>query len=369
MIISALLLRNFLKILIASVTLFACNLIDSSSNLFKDDSWQDLTCDTTQYVNELKVYTLTQPFYLADTLLKQNLKVRNIYVAFVDTLGNIQATALQAGDDADDSEIINITGFPDLNITWQEQAYLWALVKQPSYLYNRWENMLGDERKTFLGKRDSVLSIMKRKYRSIKVVSDLRSTSRQLHYLGKNKTATPVSMHNFGLAADFAIYNRRGRMSNNLVFYRPLDSLTEAFGLTWGGNFVGFIDSGHIQLYKNGAELLRKYPDLVFEFEPFRPIYNTWMNKMIGWGKEQKAGDTKELLQELNKIKQDKPCQCMDSQSELPNILVDKIQLQLATSDGYQTENDLLLIGDLSSQTVSLITAKSKIAYPLGLWK
>lgn len=368
MILSALVFRNFLKILFTSVSLFACNLIDKTSNLFEDNSWKDFTCDTAQHVSELKIYTLAQPYYLADTLLKQALKPRNIYVAFADATGNIQTMALQA-DGEEASQLLQTTAFPTLNTSWQEQAYLWALVKQPNYLYNRWENLLTDERKIFLEKRDSIVAIMKEKHRSIKVISDLRSTSRQLHYLGKKRTATPLSMHNFGLAADVAIYTRRKRISNNLALYRPLDSLTEAYGLTWGGNFVGFIDSGHLQLYKNGAELLRKHPELVFEFEPFRPQYNAWMNKMISLGKESKAEDTKELLQELNKIKQDQPCQCLNIQGKTPYALMEKIQTQLANSDDYQYENDLLLVGDLASQTVTLVSAKNKITFPLGLWK
>ena len=74
MILSALVFRNFLKILFASVSLFACNLLDKTSNLFEDNSWKDFTCDTAQHVSELKIYTLAQPYYLADTLLKQALK-------------------------------------------------------------------------------------------------------------------------------------------------------------------------------------------------------------------------------------------------------------------------------------------------------
>lgn len=368
MILSALLLRNTLKILLTCVTLFACNLIDKTSHLFQDDSWVDLTCDTSLHASELKIYTLVQPFYLADTLLKQDLKPRKIFIAFVDTLGKIQSVGLQsAGEEA--SQIINISSYSTLNITWQEQAYLWALVKQPNYLYNRWENLLVEERKTFLSKRDSILSIMKEKHSSIKITSDLRSTSHQLRYLGANKTATPVSMHNFGLAADFAIYTRRRRISNNLSFYRPLDSLTSNFGLTWGGNFIGFVDVGHIQLFKNGADLLRKYPDLAFEFEPYRIQYNAWMTKMITLGKEEKAGDTKELLQELNKLKKNQACQCLSKPINPPTTLIENIQKKLANLDDYQSQSDILLVGDLSSQTATLITSKSKIAYPLGVWK
>jgi hypothetical protein len=138
--------------------------------------------------------------------------------------------------------------------------------------------------------------------------------------------------------------------------------------MTWGGNFVGFIDSGHIQLFKNGAELIRKYPALVYEFEPYRIQYNAWMTKMINWGKEEKAGDTKELLVELNKLKKDNVCACTSASAKIPSEVINTIKTVLSEPQ-YLAETDLLIIGDLASQTVSLVTPKGVITYPLGIWK
>ncbi len=364
MLLTTFLLRNLLKICFTCLSLFACNFFDTTAKLFGDDAWKDYTCDTTQSVNDLKIYTLAQPYYLSDTLLKQNLKVRNVFVALTDTKGNIKIASLEN----DSLDLKNRYGFSTFRLTWEEQNYLSALIKQPDYLYTRWEKLLSDDRSTFLAKRDSILTEMRKHHHTVKITSDLRSMAHQLKYLGRNRTATPVSMHNFGLAVDIGIFKRRGRMSNNLAYYRPLDSLTKAMGLTWGGNFVGFVDSGHFQLYKNGAELLRKHPELVFEFEPYRPQYNAWMKKMIEAGKEEKAGDTRELLLELNKLKKDQPCQCMNGKAISPNVLIQKIQETLSTVD-YQKENDLLLVGDLASQSVSLVNANTTSTFPLGLWK
>jgi hypothetical protein len=138
--------------------------------------------------------------------------------------------------------------------------------------------------------------------------------------------------------------------------------------MTWGGNFVGFIDPGHIQLFRNGAEMVRKYPDLIFEFEPYRPQYNAWMNKMIFAGKEQKANDTKELLIELNNYKKDKPCPCLNAKVKTPLNIISNIQNQVER-EGYQPKTDLLLVGDLKTKTLSLVTVNGIITYGLGIWQ
>lgn len=89
---------------------------------------------------------------------------------------------------------------------------------------------------------------------------------------------------------------------------------------------------------------------------------------MIEAGKEEKAGDTRELLLELNRLKKDQPCQCMNGKAISPNVLIQKIQETLSNVD-YQKENDLLLVGDLASQTVSLVNVNTTSTFPLGLWK
>jgi peptidoglycan L-alanyl-D-glutamate endopeptidase CwlK len=375
MLLTTFLLRNFLKITFACISLLACNLIDRTAKLFHQEiGWQDLTCDSTATATTLNVYALTQPFYLSDTLLKQKWIPEKVFVAMVGIDGNMKIAGVTASNE-DRPTTLNLTFTPIappktaeiLSLTWQEQEYLWALATQPRYLYTRWEKLLAEDRNLFLAKRDSIKMVMNDNGNGVKIISDLRSIANQQKYLGSNKTTTPISMHNFGLAADFAIF-RRGRISNNLSLYKPLDNLTKASGMTWGGNFVGFIDSGHIQLFKNGAELIRKYPALVYEFEPYRIQYNAWMSKMINWGKEEKAGDTKELLVELNKLKKDNVCACTLATAKTPSEIINTIKTVLSEPQ-YLAETDLLIIGDLASQTVSLVTPKGVITYPLGIWK
>ncbi len=367
MLLTILLLRNFFKISLTCLSLWACNLIDRTNKLFHNTpDWKDYTCDTTQRINDLTVQHISQSFYLKDTLLRQNLHPKRVFVAIADKQGRVKMNGVMATDE-ERPLVVDSSVNQSLILTWQDQEYLWALAAQPRYLYNRWEKLLADERIIFLSKRDSIHNIMKNLNGTVRVISDLRSMANQQKYLSKNKTASPISMHNFGFAADFAIF-RHNRISNDLSLYRPLNDLTAFHSMTWGGNFVGFIDPGHIQLFKNGAEMIRKYPDLIFEFEPYRPQYNSWMNKMITAGKEQKANDTKELLIELNSYKKDKPCPCLNGKIQVPNTLIVSVQNQ-AKSRGYQSETDLLLVGDLASETVSLITANGIISYPLGVWK
>ncbi len=371
MFLTNLLLKHFAKIILICLTLIACNFIKKTGKLLsKELDWQDYSCDTTLKVNELSVREVAQSFYLKDTLLKQNLLPQKVFIVIADPQGNLKIGGVTAqNQDRPQALIFPSIQLPDeaISLSWQEQEYLWALATQPRYLYNRWEKLLSEERTNFLAKRDSIHQVMKDLNGSVKIISDLRSMANQQKYLGSNKTASPISMHNFGFAADFAVM-RNNKISNNLSHYSPLNNLTAQYGMTWGGNFVGFLDPGHIQLFKNGAEMLRKYPDLIFEFEPYRYQYNAWMNKMIAWGKEDKAGDTKELLVELNKYKKDRPCSCWNLTINVPSNLIVKVKNKMQTS-GYQQNTDLILVGDLASQTVSLVTINGIITYPLGRWK
>lgn len=371
MFLTNLLLKHFAKIILTCLTLLACNFIEKTGKLLsKESNWQDYSCDTTLKISELSVREVAQSFYLKDTLLKQNLSPQKVFVVISDSQGNLKIGGVTAqNQDHPQALIFPSIQFPNESIalSWQEQEYVWALASQPRYLYNRWEKLLSEERLNFLSKRDSIHQVMKDLNGPVRIISDLRSMANQQKYLGTNKTASPISMHNFGFAADFAVM-RNNKISNNLSHYRPLDNLTAQMGMTWGGNFIGFIDPGHIQHFKNGAEMLRKYPDLIFEFEPYRYQYNAWMNKMIAWGKEEKANDTKELLVELNKFKNEKPCPCLNLSANIPLNLIEKAKNQTKEL-GYQSDMDLLLVGDLASRTVTLITKNGIVSYPLGRWK
>lgn len=350
--------------LAACLLLLACGFIKTD---IEHAPWQDLGCDSTQQVSDLSIYDLAQPFYESDTLLEQNIVPRAVFVAIAAPDGTIKATGVTPLPEQHPQLITTPVGVNSLNSTWIEQEFLGGLATAPRYLYTRWEQLLLNDRNDFLDKRDTIKSLMAQKHKSIRVISDLRSIANQRKYLKRKRTAAPVSMHNFGLAADFAIMRGR-RISNNLASYRPLDTLTAQFGLTWGGNFVGFMDVGHIQYFKNGAELIRKYPVLRYEFEPYRPHYLSTMQKAVANGKLQKSEDTAELLTTMNELRKNQACPCHNPHVAIPKATIQRIQEKLQAAS-YQQSSDLLLVGDLASQTISLVSAKSTISYQLGKWR
>lgn len=342
-----------------SLLLIACSFVQSAVE--EPPTWRDLGCDSTQQVSSLSVYDLVQPFYASDTL--QLVQPANkVYAVVVESSGNMYGTGIAKLD----SNVLATGAITPWKISWTEAQYLRALIESPRYLYQRWEKILASDRAIFLAKRDSIKAIMGEKYR-VQVISDLRSMENQQKYLQRKRSAAPVSMHNFGLAADFGIIRKR-KVSNNLNSYSSLNELTAQFGLTWGGNFVGFIDPGHIQYFKNAAALLKKYPALRFEFEPYRQHYLKAMEQAEKTGKQAKYLDTAELLSTLNLLRKDQACACQGKAVTVPLSTLKKIQQNLSTT-GYASNTDILLVGDFSTQSLSVITPTQTISYPLGTWR
>lgn len=356
------LIRLFI-ILIFCISLCECNLRDrNNANFVSKSQWQDCVCDSNLKVNKLSVEEVAQFFYLSDILLKQNIIPERIFIAIAENQEKITLGGILIGHDN------NISPIPQtVRLEWQEQEYLLALVNQPQYLFNRWQKLLLNDRTIFLAKRDSLQKDMNKNGNIVEIISDLRTKAAQSEYLNNNSSKSPISMHNFGLASDFAVIYEN-EITDDESHYYPLGKLSTKYGLTWGGNFVGFKDFGHIQFYKNGAEMLRKHQSLIFEFEPYRKYFDSRVNDMINLNKEDEVEDTKELLIELNKYKRGKACSYITTNIKPPIKLISKIKKKITTI-GYEPNNDLLLFGDLKSKTISLITANKIITYSLGKWK
>jgi hypothetical protein len=73
-------------------------------------------------------------------------------------------------------------------------------------------------------------------------------------------------------------------------------------------------------------------------------------------------------LVELNKFKKDKPCPCLEGEINNPNLKLKEVQDKIQ-SLGYQQNTDLLLIGDIKNQTLSLTSTNGTIIYEIGMWK
>jgi hypothetical protein len=67
---------------------------------------------------------------------------------------------------------------------------------------------------------------------------------------------------------------------------------------------------GHIQAFSNGANLLRKYPALTFEYIRFKPIYEQNYQSALARGQIDLVEDTRQLLVEINKNRAQKVCAC-----------------------------------------------------------
>lgn len=347
-----------------SLSLLACSFLKDS---VEDATWQDLGCDTTQKVSTLAIYDMVQPFYETDTFLQLNIKPTAIYVATVGVRQEVEMTAYKLDSLNQIASIPNPAGTIGVTPTWVEQAYLGAFIHTPRYLYDRWARILEADRNVFLAKRDSIKDIMAEKHKSIRVISDLRSVANQRKYLSRKRSASPVSMHNFGLAADFAVFRGR-KVSNTFSNYKPLDTLTARFGLTWGGNFVGFMDPGHIQYLKNGATLVEKYPVLRFEFEPYRAFYLNTVEKAVKTGKINRVVDTADLLTLLNELRRNQPCSCGKVKKQINSGTLEKVKGYLQKTP-YNELNDIVIIGDLGHQTLSLVSSKGIITLELGKWR
>jgi hypothetical protein len=330
-------------------------------------TWEDRGCDTTRRVGTLGVYDLAQPFYLLDTLQALLQTSPNVFAVVRDSTGQTFWTGVGHAPGF-------ISGWQRLPTDSTDRTYLWALSSEPEYLYTRWEAVLDTARRAFLVRRDAMLDSLRLQLPrySIRVISDLRSASTQSRYLRRGSSSAAVSLHQFGLAADVGIFSR-GRLVRSATAYGTVGRLSPQFGLTWGGNFVGFIDPPHVQAYYNSAALVAAFPVLKFEFEPFRPHYLGKVRRFVARGQDDQVLDTSALLTRLNDLRRDQPCTCerdsaRSAATQVP-LAYPEIGPQLQTL-GYQPATDLLLVGDVPSQTLTLILGdRLRLTRRLGRWR
>lgn len=349
-------------------TLHACGRPDTLSK----PTWEDLGCDTLQRADSLNIYDLVIPFRLADSLRTRLTKAPKIYVLVSDENG-VQYWSVLTGTMGGSPQLVDIpVDNPKLSgkyrsLSWLDQTYLWSLADAPTYLYHRWEPLLADSRKKFMSRRDSLLNIYEKQYPKydLKLSSDLRTASSQSAFLKKGASSVPLSHHQFGLASDVAIVYRK-QYQRNYQPYKQLGELTAQAGLHWGGNFVGFIDPPHVQLFYNSGEMVKTYPPLRFEFEPYRGYYLKRVRQRIAEGKEALILDTQQLLTELNQLRKHQPCPCEKATIAPADTSIQ----QLLLSTNYQADTDILLHGNLATQTITLTHPSAvSLQVKLGKWR
>ncbi|MEZ4902947.1 MAG: M15 family metallopeptidase [Spirosomataceae bacterium] len=333
----------------------ACGINDKSTAI--STSWTNEYCDTTQRLENIEVIDLVLPFSGADTLKDALQSVPQVFMAIVKNDQVVQSSAVTATSFKEHPiAIATLSSLPNADtLTALGRTYLWALADRPDYPYNRYEALLAPARRVFLSKRDSMMASYKRflpRY-TLKIQSDLRGRGYQQRYLAMGKSVTPLSQHNFGFATDIVILFK-GKPLKNIRFYRTfLDSIGSQYGLTWGGSFLGFIDPNHVQYYQNSAEMLRHSPALRLEFEAYLPYFKKRVQRMSAVGKAAKVEDTKALLQTLHQLHLHKACVC-DTLAERQTPSIATTIRSSFQKMGYNVRQDILLIGDLNSQTTTL---------------
>ncbi len=202
---------------------------------------------------------------------------------------------------------------PKNELSKQEKIATLALVAPVPNLYQRWQEILKEPRANFLLKRQAVQNKIQEIWPSftVSVISDIRLADTQKALLLKGASASPLSQHQFGFASDFAIKNK-GKYLTSYKYYIAVGTAAKENNITWGGNFAGFIDPGHIQEFSNSASLLSKIPALRYEFIDFLPYYKTRIQKMESLGKEKDIKDTQELVQILELMNENKLCTCQN---------------------------------------------------------
>jgi hypothetical protein len=254
-------------------------------------------------------------------------------------------------------------------ITLADSIAFKALIVSNPKLFERWAKVLKPFREEFVNKRTRLFALLPNDLPNYdyKVVSDFRLSDNQEQLLKAGKSAAPLSAHQFGLASDIAI-KRKGKYLTGYTFYKIMGQQAIKQELTWGGNFVGFVDPGHIQLFDNSAKMLAQIPALRYEFELFRNHYQSRVDKMTKAGKAKSVEDTKELLQIMDMLNEENLCIC---ESKKIVNKADSLALnnKLKVVD-YQKDTQLLIYLNKNEKSVIVQLPNQKPKkMALGTWK
>jgi D-alanyl-D-alanine carboxypeptidase len=244
-----------------------------------------------------------------------------------------------------------------------------ALIKPNLKLYERWWGFIRPFRSEFWQKKSQVFTdySLKMPSHNYAVVSDFRLSDNQAQLLKLGKSVAPLSQHQFGLANDIAL-KREKKYLQDFKTYKVMGDLAIENDLYWGGNFKGFVDLGHIQLFENSAKMLASIPALSFEFEPYKNVYLNRIDKMTKAGKEKSVEDSKELINILETLNEGKLCSCNLSIDvpEKYNVYESEVLKEI----NYSNVKDYLIRINLKNKILTIKSINGKvIKMPLGTWK
>ncbi|MHA8061806.1 M15 family metallopeptidase [Aquirufa beregesia] len=223
-----------------------------------------------------------------------------------------------------------------------------------------WALELEDDIRLFKSLKDSLQAKFKFRHYAMRYSSETRSLKQQLSLQKRGRSKIALSMHNFSLAADVAIYRKKRYLKRGLM-YDKMGAIAKDLGLFWGGDFVGFPDLGHIQAFKNSAELLRQHPNLAFEFEHFKSNYEQIYAEKATLGQEDLVQDTRDLLEAMNEFRLMQPCLCEKAQP-IP-------ESAQAWIKSYQQNPKPRVHVNLMEQWAYVQRGTNGYFFPLGLWK
>ena len=223
-----------------------------------------------------------------------------------------------------------------------------------------WGNTIAQEIEDFKTLKDSLAKVFNPRGYRLKFLQSERGLARQMDLLNRGRSKTALSFHNFNLAVDVGIY-RRGRYLRRSTLYAKIGSLAKDLGAFWGGDFVGFPDVGHIQAFSNGADLMRKFPELAFEYIRFKQLYELNYQGALARGQGDLVEDTRQLILELNKNRVQKVCACSQA-IPIPNELsAEWFEQFKGMSTGYVFANQ-------QAGWVYIKSGDSGYFYPLGAY-
>ena len=223
-----------------------------------------------------------------------------------------------------------------------------------------WGNTIAQEIEDFKTLKDSLAKVFNPRGYRLKFLQSERGLARQMDLLNRGRSKTALSFHNFNLAVDVGIY-RRGRYLRRSTLYAKVGSLAKDLGAFWGGDFVGFPDVGHIQAFSNGADLMRKFPELAFEYIRFKQLYELNDQGALARGQGDLVEDTRQLILELNKNRVQKVCACSQA-IPIPNELsAEWFEQFKGMSTGYVFANQ-------QAGWVYIKSGDSGYFYPLGAY-
>ncbi len=245
-----------------------------------------------------------------------------------------------------------------------------SIFQKSNDIYEKWAVVLKPFRVKFTKQRNEMIARLRadNEVYKFKIIDDIRKMDRQMQVLSNGKSAAALSLHQFGLASDIGIFKGKNYLKSGKI-YQKIGEESAKNDLTWGGNFKGLAgDFGHVQLYRNSAEMLSNIPELRYEYEIYRSYYIDRISKLEKMGKGDQVEDSKELVQVLDVLADGKICGCEVAlkEDELKSLATNLAKKEV----NFTTKKDFLAYFDYSQNYGYLLDSANTVKkLKLGVWR